>query len=136
MQSKQERLKPEVVEATTSAVGERDRLDYWREVVGKTVVDLDPQPLRGVCFDASLNSVIHEGMSISRIRASAHRVLRPRSGVTHSGDDTLVFNFIVKGEALIEQDGRKVHLRPGDGAVCGRWTMTVCSDGMRIHRIG
>jgi len=24
----------------------------------------------------------------------------------------------------------------GGGAVCGRWTMTVCSDGMRIHRIG
>jgi hypothetical protein len=24
----------------------------------------------------------------------------------------------------------------GGGVVCGRWTMTVCSDGMRIHRIG
>lgn len=118
MQSKKVLLRPEVVTATTSAVCERERLDYWRDVVCKTVVDLDPQPLSDVRFNASLNSVIWDGMSVSRICASAHRVSRLRSATARSGAEVLIFNFVVRGEALVEQDGRTVHLRPGDGAVC------------------
>jgi AraC family transcriptional regulator, positive regulator of tynA and feaB len=118
MQSKQVSLAPEIIAASTSGICERDRFDYWHGVVCKAVVDLDPQPLGQVRFDASSNSVMWDGMAVSRIRASAHRVSRLPSAIARSGADLLVFNFVVRGEALVEQDGRTVHLRAGDGAVC------------------
>ncbi|GLH77117.1 transcriptional regulator [Bradyrhizobium sp. SSBR45G] len=118
MQPKQECRAPEVIHATTAGLCERDRFDYWHGVVCKAIVDLDPQPVGRVRFDASLNSVITDRLAISRIRASAHRVARLPAAIARSGDETLIFNFVVRGEALVEQDGRTVHLRAGDGAVC------------------
>jgi AraC-like DNA-binding protein len=118
MQLKQESRPPEVINATTAGICERDRFDYWHGVVCKAIVELDPQPFGTVRFDASLNSVILDGMAISRIRASAHRVSRLPAAISRSEAETLIFNFVVRGEALVEQDGRTVHLRSGDGAVC------------------
>lgn len=118
MQLKQESRPPEVINATTAGICERDRFDYWHGVVCKAIVELDPQPFGTVRFDASLNSVILDGMAISRIRASAHRVSRLPAAISRSEAETLIFNFVIRGEALVEQDGRTVHLRSGDGAVC------------------
>lgn len=118
MHPRPENAIPELIAASTAGMRERDKFDYWHGVVCKAVVDLDPQPVGRTRFDASLNTIVMNNMAVSRIRASAHRVSRLPSAISGSSAETLVFNFVVRGQALVEQDGRSVLLRVGDGAVC------------------
>jgi AraC family transcriptional regulator, positive regulator of tynA and feaB len=109
---------PEVITATTAGLADRDKFDFWHDVVCRTVVDLECRPQGKDQFDASVQGVRFNAFSLSSIEATAHRVSRLPSGISRSGSDALIFNFVVAGRALAEQDGRSVVLGPGDGAVC------------------
>lgn len=109
---------PEVITATTAGLATRDKFDFWHDVVCRTVVDLECRPHGKDPFEASVAGVRFNAFSLSRIEATAHRVSRLPSGISRSGSDSLIFNFVVAGRALAEQDGRSVVLCPGDGAVC------------------
>jgi len=109
---------PEVITATTTGLADRDKFDFWHDVVCRTVVDLECRPQGTHPFDASVRGVRFNAFSLSTIAATAHRVSRLPSGISRSDSDALIFNFVVAGRALAEQDGRSVVLGPGDGAVC------------------
>lgn len=109
---------PEVIAASTAGLANRDKFDFWHSVVCRTVVDLECRPQGKNEFDASVQSVRFDAFNLSAIEATAHSVSRLPSGISRSGSDALIFNFVVAGRGLAEQDGRSVVLCPGDGAVC------------------
>jgi AraC-like DNA-binding protein len=107
-----------VIEASTAGLSLRDKFGFWHDVVSKAIVDLECRPDRKDCFEASVSGMLLDEFSVARIEASSHRVARLPAGISRSGEEFLIFNFILSGVAFAEQDGRSVVLKPGDGAVC------------------
>ncbi len=108
-----------VIDASTAGLTPRDKFRVLAEVVRKALVDLECRPdregpVRSVCQRDATGAAL----SVACIEASPHRVARLPAGISRSGDESLIFNFILSGSALAEQDGRSVLLKPGDGAVC------------------
>jgi AraC-like DNA-binding protein len=109
---------PRVIDASTAGLDPRDKFEFWQDVVRKAVVDLECRPDGKNPFEASVSGTQLSTLSVAVIEASPHRVARLPAGISRSGDESLIFNFILSGVALAEQDGRSVVLKPGDGAVC------------------
>ncbi|MDN8618246.1 helix-turn-helix domain-containing protein [Variovorax ginsengisoli] len=109
---------PRVIDASTAGLNQTDKFEFWQEVVCKALVDLECRPDGKNPFEASVSGTRLSALSVARIEASPHRVARLPAGISRSGDESLIFNFILAGVALAEQDGRSVVLKPGDGAVC------------------
>jgi len=107
-----------VIDASTAGLTPRDKFGFWQEVVRKALVDLECRPDGKSPFEASVSGTRLSALSVACIEASPHRVARLPAGISRSGDESLIFNFILSGSALAEQDGRSVLLKPGDGAVC------------------
>jgi len=86
--------------------------------VCRALVDLECRPVSGMAFEASVEGSCLEGLSVARIEASAHRVERRSSAISRASEESLIFNFVLSGVAMAQQDGRSVVLRAGDGTVC------------------
>lgn len=103
--------------ANTLGVSAREKVNYWREAVFDRVAELDFRPVGTDSFDASVVGSKMADLTISRIEGSAHAAIHSVSGLKPS-QDRLVFNFVLTGQMLTEQDGRTVVVKAGDGAVC------------------
>jgi AraC-like DNA-binding protein len=104
--------------ASTAGLDQHDKFGYWQDVVCRALVDLECRPVSGMAFEASVEGSCLEGLSVARIEASAHRVERRSSAISRASEESLIFNFVLSGVAMAQQDGRSVVLRAGDGAVC------------------
>lgn len=104
--------------ASTAGLRQHDKFGYWQDVVCRALVDLECRPMSGMAFEASVEGSRLEGLSVARIEASAHRVERQPSAIARASEESLIFNFVLSGVAMAQQDGRSVVLRAGDGAVC------------------
>lgn len=104
--------------ASTAGLDQHDKFGYWQDVVCRALVDLECRPVSGMAFEASVEGSRLGGLSVARIDASAHRVERRPSAISRASDDSLIFNFVLSGVAVAQQDGRSVVLKAGDGAVC------------------
>ena len=104
--------------ASTAGLDQHDKFGYWQDVVCRALVDLECRPMSGMAFEASVEGSRLEGLSVARIEASAHRVERQPSAIARASEESLIFNFVLSGVAMAQQDGRSVVLRAGDGAVC------------------
>jgi len=104
--------------ASTAGLDQHDKFGYWQDVVCRALVDLECRPVSGMAFEASVEGSRLEGLSVARIEASAHRVERQPSAIARTSEESLIFNFVLSGVAMAQQDGRSVVLRAGDGAIC------------------
>lgn len=104
--------------ASTAGLDQHDKFGYWQDVVCRALVDLKCRPASGMAFEASVEASRLEGLSVARIEASAHRVERQASAISRASEESLIFNFVLSGVAMAQQDGRSVVLRAGDGTVC------------------
>ena len=104
--------------ASTAGLRQHDKFGYWQDVVCRALVDLECRPMSSMAFEASVEGSRLEGLSVARIEASAHRVERQPSAIARASEESLIFNFVLSGVAMAQQDGRSVVLRAGDGAVC------------------
>lgn len=104
--------------ATTAGIPSREKFDFWHDVVCRNLVDLD-YTLRGKApFEATFtgNRIAH--LNLSRIDASAHVAERNPTGIARTDSESLVFNFVLSGWLMSEQDGRATRLNVGEGAFC------------------
>lgn len=104
--------------ATTAGLPDHERFGFWQDVVCRAVVELECQPHGNADFMASVEGARLSALSVAQIQGSPHRVSRGTSGIARSQDASLIFNFMLSGVALVEQDGRSIVLTPGDGSVC------------------
>ncbi|MGJ4931602.1 helix-turn-helix domain-containing protein [Bradyrhizobium sp. HKCCYLS2038] len=104
--------------ASTAGIPARERFDYWHDVVGRNLVDLDYGLVGDSQFDATFHGTPINGLDLCRIKASPHLAQRSPAGISRADSSMLVFNFVLSGSLVAEQDGRSAHLKPGDGALC------------------
>jgi len=103
---------------STADVPARERFDYWHEVVCRNLVDLDFRLVGEGQFDAAFHGTPINGLDLCRIKASPHSAQRSAEGISRADSSALVFNFVLSGSLIAEQDGRLAHLKIGDGALC------------------
>jgi AraC-like DNA-binding protein len=87
-----------------------ERVDYWRTVLGETLVPLDPVgvPDRVVTGDVGALGV---GELTARTRGGARRTA---AHVRRSAPDLYKIDVLAAGRGVIEQGGRHAALEPGD----------------------
>jgi AraC family transcriptional activator of tynA and feaB len=104
--------------ATTANVPIRERFAYWHDVVCRNLVDLDYRLVDDHHFDAAFHATPVGDIQLCRIQASPHVAERNSTGISRCASGTLVFNFVLSGSLIAEQDGRVALLRIGDAALC------------------
>lgn len=93
----------------------RQRLEYWRDMISGPVVPLEFELLDRKPLDAFLRWWEIGDLRLSQIEASPHRLRRLPDRV---GMESLVLDFVLEGRCYVEQDGRRVYMGPGSGAMC------------------
>jgi AraC family transcriptional regulator, positive regulator of tynA and feaB len=106
-----------LIEAQTSNLPPREKFSYWNEVICRTVVDLDCQPIAHENFEASIAGFDAPGLGVYHIHTQPHLVYRRASEISRVDSDAIILNLVTSGSLLSEQDGRSVTLKCGDGAI-------------------
>ena len=94
------------------------------------MLDLDFALVDETPFEATYNGTRVDALSISVIKASAHKVSRTEASIARSGGDHVLLNFILAGSLVVEQDGRIVTINAGEVVACDtRRTYSLRFDG-------
>jgi AraC family transcriptional regulator, positive regulator of tynA and feaB len=104
--------------ATTADIPLREKFAYWHDVVCRNLVDLEYQRVGGKHFDAAFHRTPISDIDLCRIQASPHCAERSSTGISRATNATLVFNFVLSGSLIAEQDGHLARLKVGDGTMC------------------
>jgi len=104
--------------ASTCGIPTGEEFDYWRDVVCRGLGDFDYELVGGGRFEAELRGFSFSGLSLSRISGSPHKVLRSKASISRMESDAFVFNFVLAGKLIAEQDGRTTSLVAGEGTIC------------------
>lgn len=108
---------PRLISAQTNHLPEREKFNYWNEVICRTVVDLDCRPIEQPYFEASIGGFDAPGLGVYAIHTQGHLVYRGRTEISRLDCDALIINYVTAGSLYSEQDGRNVCLQEGDGAI-------------------
>lgn len=99
---------------TTDTVAERKRLEYWREIVCDTFVELDCQAAEPVGFFGSIRSRSLGDIVFTRVSSTAQHVARTPARISRSDFEYFFLSLQLQGRGCHKQDGRVAHLQPGD----------------------
>jgi AraC-like DNA-binding protein len=97
---------------STDAFPERERLAAWREIFGRTVVNVDIEPLNPDAFRAEATVCQLPGLGVLFSSNGAQRATLPRELIKH---DDLSFMAAPTCRWTASQLGRDPVLGPGDG---------------------
>ena len=117
------------VSFSTATVDKRSQLNYWREVVCATFVQLGVErPQRpAVGFRAEVTAQSLGGLRVATVVSEPHAVFRSPEMIRRSPEDDFLVNLAIRGRVAVAQDGREAILRPGDFTVY---------DSARPYRVG
>ena len=102
---------------STATVDERAQLDYWRDVVCATFVQLKFETSRrpaGTGFRGAVTARELDGVRVATVVSEPHTVVRSPTMIRRSFADDFFVNLAVRGRIALTQDGREAVLRPGD----------------------
>lgn len=99
---------------STDAFPERERMAAWREVFGRTVVNLDIAPLNPDGFHAEATVCRLPGLGVLRATSAAVHLSHSRELIV---DDDLSFMAAPTCPYEATQHGRNAALAPGDGVL-------------------
>jgi len=92
-------------------------LDAWRPAVSSSFVPLEIDALDGVPFRGHLERTVVEDVAVFEIVATPHVVRRTPALIEQGEGRYYKLSLQLTGPAALEQDGRRVTLRPGDLAI-------------------
>lgn len=104
---------------STSSVAESDRLDFWREVVCRTIAGVEARalvrdrPYSGLIRRQSIPLAHLPNFDLIQVEADAQQVSRTRKLIDHS-EGTWLLMIQQEGVCEIGQGGRTMKLSPGD----------------------
>jgi AraC-like DNA-binding protein len=99
---------------STDAFPERERISAWREMFGRTVVNLDIEPLNAEGFRAEATVCQLPGLGVLRASSAAVQLTHSRELIV---DDDLSFMAAPTCPYAASQHGRNPVLDPGDGVL-------------------
>jgi AraC-like DNA-binding protein len=100
----------------TSAVAEKKRLQFWRDAVCDTFVELDCQAVSEGPFFGEITTAQCDEMHFSRVRADGQTVDRTQGRIRRAREEIVLISVQTRGSGVVAQDGRQATLRPGDFA--------------------
>jgi AraC-like DNA-binding protein len=99
---------------STDTVTERNRLDYWREIVCDTFVELECRAAGEGGFYGSIESRELKDIRFTRVSSMAQHVVRTPARIARSDLEYFFLSLQLRGRGCHKQDGRVAHLAPGD----------------------
>ncbi len=104
---------------STAAVDSLSQLDYWRDVVCATFVqlELEPPPVRSGRFRGQVVAQELDCVQVATVTADPHAVVRTPAAIRRSLEDDFFVDLAVRGCLTLAQDGREAVLNPGDFTV-------------------
>jgi len=107
------------VSYSTASVEDAAQLDYWRDIVCATFVqlELEPPPQRSGRFRGHVTAQDLDCVQIATVTADPHAVVRTPAAIRRAREDDFFVNLTVRGSLALTQDGREALLRPGDFTV-------------------
>jgi AraC-like DNA-binding protein len=91
-----------------------ERLDCWREAVGRNLVPLEVLPRENADFRASLHAVRVGQVQMSAISAEPHSVARTRRHIASDAPDFFQLTVQLTGQAVLTQRDRQARVGPGE----------------------
>ena len=114
----------------TSTVAERKRLQYWRDAVCDTFVELDCRALSEAPFFGEITTAQCDEMHFSKVRSDGQIVDRTKSRIRRAREEVVLVSVQVHGTGTVAQDGRQATLQPGsaEGSILAlAWMPTMAS---------
>lgn len=100
----------------TSTVAETKRLQFWRDAVCDTFVELDCRAISPAPFFGEITTAQCDEMHFSRVRSDGQIVDRTRSRIRNAREEVVLVSVQIQGRGVVAQDGRQAVLEPGDFA--------------------
>ncbi len=94
------------------------RFDFWKATLAEAFVPLEvTRPAVGPDFRGRLDGFDLGALRVYEVRAEPHTALRTRRLVTAAPSGCYKLGLLLRGSAVLIQDGREAALTPGDYAV-------------------
>ena len=104
--------------ANTATVTNRDRFDFWHEVICSAFVRLEAETLPSERpFEAEIFSTDLGPLALSRVHAQPHTVHRSPSLIRDEPRDEVLVSLQLNGIGVVMQDDREAVLEAGDFAL-------------------
>lgn len=104
------------IRLSTRDLPQRDRTAIWREVVGRSVLRLDIEPLPSAAVEADLTLHVFPGLVFAQAEMWGARERRTRE-LLSDGNDTLGFVLNISGPMLASNEDRELTLGDGDAVL-------------------
>lgn len=99
---------------STDTVAERNKLDYWREIVCDTFVELQCRAGRSHGFYGAIESDELSDIRFTRVTSTTQHVVRTSRRIARSDLEYFFLSLQLHGRGCHKQDGRVAWLEPGD----------------------
>lgn len=99
---------------SSNDIPEKDRVECFREVFARTILNIDMEPLHGVPIDVEMTLHGLEGFGLAMGRLSP---MRNRHLTSHAADDDVVLVLLLDGQGTIDQCGRQSDVVSGDAVL-------------------
>lgn len=103
--------------ARRGAVDQSVGLAQWRAIINRSIVPLQIDALAGIEFRGHLSHASVEDVTVFEIVATPHVVRRTPSLIREAPGRYYKLSLLLEGTAVLEQDGRRADLAPGDLAI-------------------
>ena len=100
----------------TSTVAETKRLQFWRDAVCDTFVELDCRAISEAPFFGKITTAQCDEMHFSRVQSDGQIVDRTRNRIRKAREEVVLVSVQIRGRGVVAQDGRQAVLEPGDFA--------------------
>ncbi|GAA1139386.1 helix-turn-helix domain-containing protein [Nesterenkonia lutea] len=92
-------------------------LDTWRQAIAAAVVPLEIREKPGTPFQGRLRHTAFDGVSVFELATTAHTVRRTPALISREDSRFYKLSLQLSGHAVLDQDGRRAVLGPGDLAI-------------------
>ncbi|MCH8571474.1 helix-turn-helix domain-containing protein [Nesterenkonia sp. AY15] len=92
-------------------------LATWREAIAAAVVPLEIQAKPGTTFAGHIRSSAVDGVGVYELLTTAHTVRRTPKLISKDDSQFYKLSLQLSGRGILEQDGRRAELGPGDLAI-------------------
>jgi AraC-like DNA-binding protein len=100
----------------TSTVAETRRLQFWRDAVCDTFVELDCRAISEAPFFGEITTAQCDEMHFSRVQSDGQIVDRTKGRIRKAREEVVLVSVQIRGRGVVAQDGRQAVLEPGDFA--------------------
>ncbi len=101
----------------TNEADARERLDYWAELISRSIVPLEVQPFQASgdgTFDGGIEASKLADMDVVTVTAGRHRVRRARQQLAARDEQLYCVCLLVSGSARVQRGDRRDVVEAGD----------------------